>query len=61
VITYQFRPTADDRGVTAVAGTVIIVAPVRDVDSEVGPMYRVRNVDTGAEADAFADELTTTD
>ncbi len=55
---FIFTPVGStDPAVLATAGTVQIVAPVRKVDAEVGPMYRVYNSITGTECDAFADEL----
>jgi hypothetical protein len=56
-----FTPSATDPDVVLAAGRVVIVAavPALMADPEVGPMYRVRNVDNGHETDAFADELTT--
>ena len=58
----RFTPReTGDPDTLAVAGRVRVIRPLTgdeaDLD-ETGPMYRVRSMATGREADAFADELT---
>jgi hypothetical protein len=55
-----FRPATSDPDVAAVEGAVEVVRELtrEEIDrEEVGRMFRVRNLATGQEADAFADEL----